>query len=135
MHGGPIIPRRLRQGHPRCIAGRAWAARWPAGLRRGTARAHRVTGRFATGALETFLLAAGAGYQWVCECFTNYDLLRFDPRTRTAIRFPIPQVPLSWRTSARSIVPRTFLVGLDRDARQLWILGALGHTIVPWDPK
>ena len=94
---------------------------------------NRVSGRFATGALETFLLAAGAGYEWICECAGNHDLMRFDPSTRVAKRFRLPQMPLSWRTSA--VIPRTFLVGVDPHTRLLWILGALAATLVPWDTE
>ena len=88
---------------------------------------NRISGRFATGALETFTLATGAGYEWICECGNNHDLLRYDARTRTARRFTLLEAPLSWRTSAVSLyVPRTFVAGFDGRTGTLWFLNAGG---------
>jgi len=97
---------------------------------------NRVSGRFATGALETFWVAPGAGYVWICECFNNNSMLRYDPRTRTARRFPLLRVPERWqRSESLRYVRRTFVVGEDGRTRSLWFLVVGGGgRLASWNP-
>jgi class 3 adenylate cyclase/streptogramin lyase len=95
---------------------------------------NRISGRFATGALETYWLATGAGYVWICECGNNHDMLRYDPRTRATKRVPLLVPPARWRGSELSNVPRTFVAGVDGKTGTLWFLNPGSATLVPWNP-
>jgi DNA-binding SARP family transcriptional activator len=95
---------------------------------------NRVSGRFDTGALETYVLATGAGYVWICECSPlNRTLLRYDTRTRTAKRYLIPKLPETWRRPVP--VLQTFVIGEDARTRTLWFLDGDAGLVIPLDPR
>ena len=125
----------LRNGAIAASSDAIWVLDQDGMLTRIDPASNRISGRFATGALETFTLATGAGYEWICECGNNHDLLRYDARTHTARRFTLLEAPLSWRMSAVSLyVPRTLVAGFDGRTGTLWFLNAGGPTLVPWNP-
>ena len=95
---------------------------------------NRISGPFATGALETNWFATGAGYEWICECGYNNDLLRYDAETRTGKRIRLRPLPPSWRNDILDTIPRTFVVGVDSHTGKLWFLGA-SATMIPWNPR
>jgi len=97
---------------------------------------NRVSGRFATGALESYWFAPAAGYVWVCECGSDHDILRYDIRTRTAKRIELIQAPKNWASSdPLRNVPRTLVVGVDNRTGVVWFLRAGGASLVPWNPR
>jgi class 3 adenylate cyclase/streptogramin lyase len=82
---------------------------------------NRVTGAYETGAVETTTLVPLAGYEWICECIVN-SVRRFDPRTRSARRFPIPA--------------QAYLIGVDASrGRTLWLLDPQHATLTSMDPS
>jgi class 3 adenylate cyclase/streptogramin lyase len=82
----------------------------------------RVTGHFATNALETNVVVPASGYQWISERL-NHEVLRYDPATHQATRFDFAQQP--WH-----------LVGVESTrARSVWLLDGQGSTITPIDLK
>jgi streptogramin lyase len=96
---------------------------------------NRVSARFRTGALETYWFATGAGYVWICECTNSNDMLRYDARTQSAMRFPLGLLPQSWKNSfANKNVPQTLVAGLDRRTHTLWFLVGGTSALAPWDP-
>jgi streptogramin lyase len=83
---------------------------------------NRVTGHFATNALETSRFVPAAGYEWISEQL-NHGILRFDPSTRQAKTFHFAQQP--W-----------LLVGVESPkARSVWLLDAQADTITGIDPQ
>jgi streptogramin lyase len=83
---------------------------------------NRATGHFETGAVETTVLVAAAGYEWISERL-NHDVLRYDPATRRAKRFQLAQQP--WH-----------LVAVESPkARSVWLLDGQGNTITRLDSK
>jgi streptogramin lyase len=84
----------------------------------GTAR---ITGHFATGAIEASTLIPADGYLWICECI-DHEVLRFDPRTDTAKTFHFAQRP--WH-----------LVSVPGGKRPtLWLLDEFDATITRLSP-
>jgi class 3 adenylate cyclase/streptogramin lyase len=82
---------------------------------------NRVTGTYETGAVETTTLVPLAGYEWICECTVN-SVRRFDPRTRSARRFPIPA--------------QAYLIGVDASrGRTLWLLDPQHATLTSMAPS
>jgi DNA-binding beta-propeller fold protein YncE len=96
---------------------------------------NRVTGRFATGATEAYILATGGGYEWICECFNNHVLLRYDATAHTAKAFQLLRSVYAPAAKASTYRPRTFVVGLDDRTGFVWLLGAAGATLVPWNQR
>src|SRR5262249_14818745 len=94
---------------------------------------NRVSRRFPIGALETYDLATGAGYNWICECGNDDDLLRFDPATGKTRRVPLLALPQGWRPGAVGL-PRALIGGVDGRPRPLWFNGALTRTLIQWNP-
>jgi class 3 adenylate cyclase len=82
---------------------------------------NRITGHFATGAIETATLIPVRGDLWICECI-RHEVLRFDPRTGQKTTFHYAQQP--W-----GLVPVA-------DARQptLWLLDSAGATLTRVNP-
>lgn len=81
----------------------------------------RVTGRSATGALETSILIPADGYLWVCEC-VDHEVLRFDPRTKVSRTFHFTQQP--W-----------YLTAVEEHARPtVWLLDSRDATITRLNP-
>src|SRR5262249_55627052 len=82
----------------------------------------RVTGHFATNALETNVVVPASGYEWISERL-NHEVLRYDPATHKASTFHFAQQP--WH-----------LVGVESTkARTAWLLDGQGGTITPIDPR
>jgi class 3 adenylate cyclase/DNA-binding beta-propeller fold protein YncE len=126
----------LRNGAIAAGDGAIWVLDQDGTLTRIDPSANRVGGTFDTGAVETFYLAVAGSYAWVCECFGQDDLLRYDPRTRIGKRFPLLHPLPTWRNHAHStrIVPRTWLIGLDGRTRLVWFMSPAGATIAAWNP-
>jgi class 3 adenylate cyclase/DNA-binding beta-propeller fold protein YncE len=101
-----------------------WVLDQDAVLTRIDPASNRVSGRFATGALETSLFATGAGFVWICECTNNHAIVRYDPVTRRSKRMPIPRFPQAPRGSDQVFYPaQTFIAGMDPGTGTLWFLG------------
>jgi class 3 adenylate cyclase len=102
--------------------GAVWALEGDATLVRIDPATNRVSGRFATGAVETSILIPAAGYIWICECVTH-EVLRFDPRTRATKTFHFTQQP--W-----------YLASISEHKRQtLWLLDGRDATLTRLNPK
>jgi len=101
--------------------GAVWALDSNATLFRIDPATHRITGRFATGAIETQILIPTGRYVWICEC-VDHEAMRFDPRTATAKTFQFAQQP--W-----------YLVSVAARRRNtLWLLDGKHATITQLDP-
>ena len=125
----------LRNGAIAASSDAIWVLDQDGMLTRIDPASNRISGRFATGALETYWLATGAGYEWICECSNNHAVLRYDARTGTSKRLRILEAPQSWRNSdAYAHVPRTLVAGVDGHTGTLWFLVASGPTLAPWNP-
>ena len=98
--------------------------------------ANHVSGRFKTGASETYFFAVGAGYAWICECEFNHILRRYDARTQRAKTFKglNPLTPPPAISNPRMHF-HTWLVGLDRHNGMLWFMNGFNGTLYPRDPR
>jgi streptogramin lyase len=111
--GGDITDGSISVGN-----GAVWVIDQNATLYRIDPATSRVTGRFATGAFETSILVAAAGYEWICEC-AGHIVLRYDARRHAARSFQYSEQP--WE-----------LVGVDgvnAHGRTLWLLDETANTI------
>jgi DNA-binding SARP family transcriptional activator len=125
------IPGDLRNGAIAIDQGAVWVLVQEGTLYRIDPTTNRITGRFNTGALETFFLAAAGGYEWIPEIF-NHAILRYDARTRTAKTFHYNAT--RWLASLAGYDRRfPFIVGSDGRTRTLWILDAPDAVLVPID--
>jgi class 3 adenylate cyclase len=132
-----LIPGDFRNGAIAAGSDGIWVLDQDGTLTRIDPSSNRISGRFPTGALETYLFSTGAGYEWICECSSNnHDVLRYDAQTRAAKRFPVIQAPQSWRNAGPPAPgPRTFVVGIDGHTGTLWFLHAYRATLIPWNPS
>jgi class 3 adenylate cyclase/DNA-binding beta-propeller fold protein YncE len=126
----------LRNGALAAGDGAIWVLDQDGMLTRIDPATNRVSGSFDTGAVETFYLAVAGPYAWVCECFGQDDILRYDPRRRARKRFPLVHPLQTWRNNAQvtTVVPRTWLVGLDGRTGLVWFMSPAGATIIARNP-
>jgi class 3 adenylate cyclase len=99
--------------------GAVWVLESGGSLFRINPISNRVSGRYATDAVETNTLVPLAGFNWICECTVN-EILRFDPRNGRSRTFSIPT--------------QAFLVGVD-SSRTLWLLDPTNSTLTALDPR
>jgi hypothetical protein len=140
----------LRNGAIAVGDGAVWVLDRAGGLTQIDPVSNRTTGPFETGAVETFSLAIGGPYVWICECLTHSDLLRYDPQThavkRIALVHPLPIWPpkhaphgkhaahhAAHHVSVTSSLPRTWLVGVDSRTGLVWLMSPAGGTLAGWD--
>src|SRR5579862_1258645 len=86
------IPGNLGNGTIAAGNGAVWVLDQDGVLWRIDPATTRITGHFATNALETSILVPAAGYEWICECL-NHDVLRYDAATRQAKTFHFAEQP------------------------------------------
>ena len=98
-----------------------WVLEADANLLRIDPGTARITGRFTTSAIETGILIPADGYLWICECIAH-EVLRFDPRTKTAKTFHFAQQP--WHLVS---VPA-------RKRPTLWLLDGADTTLTRLNP-
>jgi class 3 adenylate cyclase/DNA-binding beta-propeller fold protein YncE len=116
------LPGSFGEGALAVGGGAVWALEGDATLVRINPQSNRVTGKFATGAVETSILIPAEGYLWICECVTH-DVLRVDPRTRATKTFHFAQQP--WH-----------LVSIEQGKHQtLWLLDGRDATLTRLNPK
>jgi len=102
--------------------GAVWVLQPDATLVRIDPATNKVTGRFATNAVETTILLPTGGYEWICEC-VNHEVLRYDARTRTGRTFHFDEQPwhlVEIKTSRGST---------------LWLMDEQGATLTEIDPR
>jgi class 3 adenylate cyclase/streptogramin lyase len=115
------LPGNFGQGALAVGGGALWVLEEDNTLLRIDPATDRITGRFATGAIETSTLIAANGYLWICEC-SAHEVLRFDPRADTAKTFHFAQQP--WH-----------LVSVPAQLRPtLWLLDSFDATITRLSP-
>jgi hypothetical protein len=130
--------------------GAVWVLDRDGGLTRIDPATNRAAAPLDTGAIETFALAIGGPYAWVCECFSRNDVLRYDPRTHTVMRIALVHpVPIFTPTTTTApptttrpkhaahhvsrYVARTWLIGVDNRSGLIWIMSPSGATLGGWD--
>jgi hypothetical protein len=102
--------------------GALWVLQGDAVLNRIDPATNKLTGRFASGALETQILLPTGGYEWICECL-YHKVLRYDARTRTGKTFHFFQQP--WH-----------LVEIKTaNGPTLWLMDEQGATLTQIDPQ
>jgi class 3 adenylate cyclase len=102
--------------------GAVWVLQADATLDRIDPGTNRVTGRFASGALETQILLPTGGYEWICECL-YHKVLRYDARTRTGRTFHFFQEPWHLVEIKTATGPT------------LWLMDEQGATLTEIDPR
>jgi class 3 adenylate cyclase len=125
----------LRNGAITVGGGYVWTLDQDGVVTRIDPRTNRASRRFDTGAVETFAFASGGPYLWVCECFNEHDVLRYDPRSGTGRRFPLLHPLQRWRNSnaqVRRYLARTWVVGVDGHTGLIWFMNAGGATLAAW---
>jgi class 3 adenylate cyclase/DNA-binding beta-propeller fold protein YncE len=115
------VPGSLRSGALAVGGGAVWALEADATLVRIDPETNRITGRFATGAIETSILIPADGYLWICECVAH-EVLRFDPRSNTTKTFHFAQQP--WELTSVA----------DRRRPTVWLLDGKDATITRLNP-
>jgi len=102
--------------------GAVWVLQGDAVLVRIDPATNKLTGRFASGAVETQILLPTGGYEWICECLFH-QVLRYDARTQTGKTFKFTQEP--WH-----------LVEIKTaKGSTLWLMDEQGATLTQIDPK
>jgi hypothetical protein len=102
--------------------GAVWALQGDGTLDRIDPGTNKLTGRFATGAIETQILLPTGGYEWICEC-VDHEVLRYDARTRSGKTFHFSEQP--WH-----------LVEIRSGKRPtLWLMDEQGATLTQIDRR
>jgi class 3 adenylate cyclase len=127
LSGRPIarirLPGAFANGALALADGAVWALQaGDATLVRINPATNRISGHFATGAIETQILIPARGYLWICECI-RHEVLRFDPRTKATRTFHYAQQP--W-----------YLVSVPGPERPtLWLLDETHATLTRVNPR
>jgi len=102
--------------------GAVWVLQSDGTLDRIDPATNRVTGRFATGAIETSILLPTGGNVWICEC-EYHEVLRYDTRTRHGTTFHFDEQP--WHL-VEIRTPR---------GPTLWLMDQQGATLTQINPQ
>jgi DNA-binding beta-propeller fold protein YncE len=116
------IPGDIQGGTIAAGGGAIWVLQPDGTLDRIDPATNRVTGRYASHAIETTILLPAGPYLWICEC-VKHEVLRYDPRSRTGKTFHFNEQP--WH-----------LVQVTRPGGStLWLMDEAGATLTRIDPS
>jgi class 3 adenylate cyclase len=115
------LPGRLDGGTIETGNGAVWVLQPDGMLDRIDPATNKLTGRYATHAIETGILLPTGGYEWICEC-VRHEVLRYDASTRTGKTFQFSEQP--WHLIAVA-TPQ---------GPTLWLLDTDGATLTQIDP-